>query len=138
MDQRFRSDDSIEKAVLEERTMEYLYNSGSSYIFMDTESYEQLSLDAELLGDGVSYLTPNQKISVEFYEGSPVGITLPATVDLKVISTEPGLKKATATASSKPATLETGLVIQVPHFIETDDLIRVDTADGQYVERVKL
>ena len=138
IEQRFRSDDSIDKATLEERAMEYLYNSGSSYIFMDTDTYEQVSVDAELLGDSISYLTPNQRVSVEFYEGTLVGIDLPATVDLKVVSTEPGLKRATATASTKPATLQTGLVIQVPHFIETDDLIRVDTAEGEYVERVKL
>lgn len=137
IDQRFRSDDSIEKAILEERTVEYLYKSSSSYIFMDTQDYEQVSFDAELLGDSISYLTPNQRVSVELYEGTPVGIDLPVTVNLKVVSTEPGLKKATATASTKPATLETGLVIQVPHFIETDDLIRVDTITGEYVERAK-
>jgi elongation factor P len=138
IDQRFRSDDTIEKATLEEREMEYLYNSGSHYIFMDTETYEQISLDADMLDDALYYLPPNQRVSVEFYEGVPVGIELPPTVNLKVISTEPGLKKATATASTKPATLETGLVIQVPHFIEPNEVITVNTSDGEYVERTKL
>jgi len=137
IDHRFRSDDTVEKATLEEREMEYLYNSGSSYVFMDTENYEQITLEADLLEDTVLYLKPNQKVLVEFYDGNPVGIELPPTVNLRVVSTEPGLKRATATASTKPATLETGLVVQVPHFIQENDLITVSTSDGEYIERAK-
>jgi elongation factor P len=134
---RFRSGDVVEQGVLDAHEMEYLYASGNEYVFMNTETYEQVHLGAEVLGDGVNYLTPNCKIEIDFYEGNPVAITLPLTVDLKVVETEPGLKGATVTNQTKPATLETGLVVQVPPFIDVDEKIRVDTSDGTYVERAK-
>jgi len=134
---RFRSTDTVERAVLDEQEFEYLYTDGVSYHFMNVESYEQVSLDEAALGDAVQFLVPNMRIKVEFYQGSPIGIELPPTVDLKVAETEPGLRSATASAVNKPAKLETGLVVQVPPFIEAGDIIRVDTSDGTYVERVK-
>ena len=135
IENRFRSTDTVEKAFLEEMEMEYLYHDGSSYHFMNTENYEQITLDAEMLGDGVNYLIANTKIKVEYYDNNPVGIELPASVVLKVVDTEPGLKGATVSNVNKPAKLETGLVIQVPPFIEIGELIRVDTTEGRYIER---
>lgn len=133
---RFRSEDRVERVVLEETEMEYLYNDATDYYFMNTETYEQISIPAEILGDSVFYLTPNTKIQVEFYEGKPVGIELPLVVELKVVSTEPTLKGATVDRGSKPATLETGLVVQVPPFIQEGDVIKVDTTEGKYLSRV--
>jgi elongation factor P len=104
---------------------------------MNTETYDQINLDSEILGDATDYLLPNTQITVEFYQEEPIGITPPATVDLKVVETEPSMKGATAASHNKPATLETGLVVQVPAFIEVGDVIRVDTNDGAYLERAK-
>src|SRR5437773_5723903 len=137
IDHRFRSEDRVERAILDEREMEYLYHDGSDHYFMDTENYEQIHLNEELLGDSVKYLIANAKIHVEFYEGKPLGIELPATVDLKVTRTEPGMPSATVSNVLKPATLETGLVVPVPHFIDEGEVIRVDTTEGKYVERVR-
>jgi elongation factor P len=134
---RFRSTDTVEKAVLEEQEFEYLYTDGTSYYFMNTETFEQIALDEEVLGDAVKFLIPNLRLKVAFYQGRPIGIELPPTVDLRVVETEPGLKGATVTAVNKPATLETGLVIQVPPFVEPGDIVRVDTTEGTYIERVK-
>ena len=114
---RFRSGDPIEKITVDEVKMEYLYQDGDSYVFMNTENYEQLYLGKDTLGDAVEYLTANLQISVEFFDGKPVGVELPQTVELKIIQTEPGLKSATASSVTKPATTETGLVVQVPPFI---------------------
>jgi elongation factor P len=138
IDHRFRSEDRVERAILDEREMEYLYHDDSDYYFMDTENYEQIHLNETVLGDAVNYLVANAKIQVEFYEGKSIGIELPATVDLKVEQTEPGLPSATVSNVLKPATLETGLVVQVPHFVNEGDVIRVDTAVGKYVERVRI
>jgi elongation factor P len=132
---RFRSGDAIEKINVDEVQMEYLYQDGGDYCFMNTENYEQLHLNRDVLGDTVDYLVPNLQIKVEFYDGKPVGVELPQTVDLAVIETEPGLKSATASSVSKPAKLETGLVVQVPPFINQGDKIRVDTAEGAYLSR---
>jgi elongation factor P len=132
---RFRSEDMVERATLDEREMQYLYADGSDFYFMDTSNYEQIHLSAEALGDLASYLLPESTIRVEFYEGQPVGIELPATVDLRVQDTVPGIKGATANAQVKPATLETGLVVTVPAFINTGDVIRVNTETGQYQSR---
>jgi len=132
---RFRSPDSIEKITVDEVAMEYLYSDGEGYHFMNTESYEQIALNDDVLGDAVEYLTPNLQIRIEFYDGKPVGIELPQTVDLAVVETEPGLKSATASSVTKPAKLETGLVVQVPPFINEGDKIRVDTAEGAYLSR---
>ncbi len=137
VDHRFRSDETLERAVLDNRSMQYLYREGEDHCFMDTESFEQIHFNEELLGDALSYLTANSVIEVEFYEDRPVGIQLPATVDLKVIETEPGMPSATASSVQKPATTETGLVVQVPHFVSEGETIRVDTAEGKYVERVR-
>jgi elongation factor P len=132
---RFRSPDPIEKINVDEVQMEFLYNDGGDYYFMNTENYEQLHLGNEILGDSVDYLTPNLQIKVEFFDGKAVGIELPQTVDLKVVETEPGLKSATASSVTKPAKTETGLVVQVPPFINEGETIRVDTAEGTYLSR---
>ncbi|WP_089944617.1 elongation factor P [Candidatus Entotheonella palauensis] len=136
-EQRFRSTENVERVVLETQEFEYLYQDGSDYVFMNTASYEQVNLSDELLGDGVQYLLSNIKVGVEFYQGEPMGINLPGKVNLKVVETEPSLKGATAASQNKPATLETGLVVQVPPFIEIGELITVDTGDGKYIERAK-
>ena len=134
-DQKLRSEDSVERATLDERAMQYLYRDGDSYHFMDTESYEQLHISEEALGDAVNYIIPDAVISVEFYGSEPVGIELPVTVDLKVEDTAPGIKGATASAQVKPARLETGLVVQVPPFVNTGDKVRVSTETGEYLSR---
>jgi len=134
-DQKLRSEDSLERATLEEREMQYLYPDGSDYYFMDTVSFDQIHLSSEALGESVSYLKPEMTIQVEFYGTEPVGIELPQTVDLKVTDTAPGIKGATASAQVKPATLETGLVVQVPPFVNPGDLIRVSTDTGEYLSR---
>jgi elongation factor P len=117
--------------------MEYLYDSGDDFYFMNQETYEQIPLSREILGTAVNYLVPNVIARVQFHEARPVGIELPGSVVLEVVETEPGIKGASAQAQSKPATLETGLVVQVPYFIETNEKIRVDTFEGKYMERVK-
>ena len=132
---RFRSPDPIDRIVVDEVDMEYLYSDGDDYYFMNTETYEQTHLKRDTLGDAVEYLTPNLQIKVEFYDGKPVGIELPQTVELTVVETEPGLKSATASSVTKPAKLETGLVVQVPPFINEGEKIRVDTAEGAYLSR---
>jgi elongation factor P len=132
---RFRSADPIDKITVDEIPMEYLYQDGDSYCFMNTENYEQVHLNKDVLGDAVDYLTANLLIKVEFYDGKAVGIELPQTVELTVIETEPGLKSATASSVTKPAKTETGLVVQVPPFINEGEKIRVDTAEGAYLSR---
>jgi elongation factor P len=134
-DQKLRSEDTIERAILDERTMQYLYRDGDSFHFMDTESFEQLHIDAEVLGDSVNYLVPDATISVEFYGADPVGIELPPTVDLTVEDTAPGIKGATASAQVKPARLETGLVVNVPPFVNNGEKVRVSTDTGEYLSR---
>lgn len=135
-DNKFRAEDDVERAVLDEHEMQYLYREGDFYYFMNTESYEQVHLSAEVLGDNALYILPDALIKVEFYEQEPVGIELPVTVDLKVIETSPGIKGATASAQIKPATLQTGLVVNVPSFINEGDAIRVSTETGEYLGRV--
>jgi elongation factor P len=135
-DHKFRSEDDVERATLDERQMQYLYKDGESFHFMDTNSYEQLHIPTEALGDSVNYIIPDAIITVEFYGAEPVGIELPQTVDLKVEDTVPGIKGATASAQVKPATLETGLVVQVPPFVNAGDTIRVNTETGEYLSRV--
>ncbi len=132
---RFRSADAIEKITVDEIKMEFLYNDGDDYYFMDTTSYEQTNLKRDTLGDAVDYLTANLQITVEFFDGKAVGIELPQTVELTVIETEPGLKSATASSVTKPAKTETGLVVQVPPFINEGEKIRVDTSEGAYLSR---
>jgi elongation factor P len=134
---RFRSEDKAERVTLEQHQMEFLYESDGQYHFMNTENYEQTALDGDTLGDAVHYLIPNSRIEVEFHEGKPMGVNLPKTVDLKITETAPGLKSATVTNALKPATTETGLVVQVPNFIGAGDVIRVDTESGAYLSRAK-
>jgi len=135
IDHRFRSEDTVERAVLDEVEMQYLYSDGDSYYFMNTENYEQIHLHKDVVEDRAFYLVPDVMIKVEFYEGRPVDIELPPTVDLKVVETEPGIKGASATNVMKPARLETGLMVQVPPFINEGEKIRVDTTEGAYLER---
>jgi elongation factor P len=134
-DQKLRSEDTVERATLEERQMQYLYQDGDDYYFMDTVTFDQIHITSEALGESVNYLKAEMTISVEFYGTEPVGIELPQTVDLKVTDTAPGIKGATASAQVKPATLETGLVVQVPPFVNSGDLIRVSTDTGEYLSR---
>jgi elongation factor P len=132
---RFSSEDKVEKAVMEQHDMEYLYDDGEYFYFMNTESFEQIHLMKDLLGDATSYLIPQLKVTVEFYEGKPISVELPATIDMTVVETEPGLKGATVSNVTKPAKMETGLVVQVPAFITEGEKIRVNTAEGTYQER---
>jgi elongation factor P len=132
---RFSSEDKVDRAVLEEVEMEYLYDDGEYYYFMNTESFEQMHLTKDILGDGVMYLIPQLKVNVEFYEGKPISVELPATVEMTVTETEPGLKGASVSNVTKPAKLETGLVVQVPPFVNPGERIRVNTAEGTYLER---
>ena len=134
-DNRFRSEDTIERATLDERQMQYLYQDGDAFYFMDTSSFEQVHISSEALGDSVSYLKSEMTILVEFYGTEPVGIELPVTVDLKVVETAPGIKGATASNQIKPATTETGLVVNVPPFVNEGDMIRVSTETGEYLAR---
>jgi elongation factor P len=136
-DHRFRSEDEVERAQLDQKEMQFLFHDGESYHFMDTDTYEQIHLSAETLGDCVKMLIPQATITVDFHEKTPVGIEMPATVDLTVTETVPSVKGATANAQRKPATLETGLVVQVPPFIKEGDVLRISTEDGTYLERVK-
>jgi elongation factor P len=132
---RFSSEDRVDRAALEEIEMEYLYDDGEYYYFMNTENFEQLHLTRDILGDAVEYLVPQLKVNVEFYEGKPMSVELPPTVDLTVVETEPGLKGASVSNVTKAAKLETGLVVQVPPFINEGEKIRVSTAEGTYQER---
>jgi elongation factor P len=132
---RFSSEDKVERAALEDHEMEYLYDDGEYYYFMNTENFEQMHLTKDILGDAVDYLIPQLKVQIEFYEGKAIGVELPPTVDLKVVETEPGMKGASVSNVTKPATLETGLVVQVPPFITEGEKIRVSTSEGTYQER---
>lgn len=137
LDYRFRSKDKVEQAYLEKIEMEFLYQDGNDYIFMNLGNYEQIKLSKNVIGDEIDYLIPNVVFFIEMHEGSPVGVEPPLTLDLKVIKTEPFLKGATQSASSKPAELETGITINVPPFIKEGDIIRIDTRDNKYLERAK-
>jgi len=133
----FRSNDKLEKAALEERTMQYLYKQGDEYFFMDNVSFEQLEMSKAQLGDSVSFLTDNMDVDVLQYNGRPIGVTLPNFVNLKVTQSDPWVKGDTSGSDSKPVTLETGYVVQVPPFIEEGDKLQIDTRTGVYVTRVK-
>ena len=134
---RLRAEETVEEAYLDKRTYEYLYSAGREHVLMDTTTYEQMSLDDDAFGDGPKYLRPNTQVQVSMYQGKLLGVTLPNTVDLEVSDTPPEIRGATATSQNKPATLETGLVVQVPPFIKVGDVIRVDTRTGEYLTRVK-
>ncbi|MDH4182710.1 MAG: elongation factor P [Nitrospinota bacterium] len=134
---RFRTEEKVERAVLEQTDMEYLYEDASGYCFMNVETYEQMFMSKDALGDAVDYLTPNTKVRIEFHDGAPIGVELPRVVELKIVKTEPMMKTATITNQNKPATLETGKVINVPPFVGEGEVVRVDTAEGRYLERAK-
>lgn len=134
---RFRSVDTIERASLEQHEMEYLYSDGSHHHFMNTETYDQTALTADELGDAAQWLSPGLKIQAEFYEGAPIGIDLPPSLELTVTQTEPPMKGATVSNVNKPAILENGVTINVPPFVNEGDRIRVDPIEGRYIERAK-
>ncbi len=134
---RFRSNDTLDRVVLDQQKMEYLYSDGSHHHFMNNENYEQVQLTEDELGDAAQWLMPNLTIEVEFYNGTPIGVTLPATMDLTITRTDPPLKGATASNSNKPATLENGVTVSVPPFILEGEKIRVNPTEAKYLERVK-
>jgi translation elongation factor P len=135
-ERNFRAGERLNRAHIETKEMQYLYNSGDEYFFMDSATYEQISLSRDLLGDDVYFLKDNMTLHVKFHQGRPIGVELPTFVELQVTHTEPGVRGDTAAGGSKPATLETGLVVQVPLFVETGDVIRVDTRTKEYLSRV--
>lgn len=134
-DHRFRSEDTVERAVIDEVDMQYLYSDGDMFYFMNTDTYEQYHLPKEVVGDRAQYMMPDVILKIDFYDGRPIDISLPATVDLKVVETEPGIKGASATNVTKAAKMETGLVVQVPPFIDEGETIRIDTSNGSYLAR---
>lgn len=133
---RVRPDDKVKLAYLDTRKMQYSYREGDSYIFMDSETFDQVPLRADFVGDKITYLKENDEVLVTMYEGKPLDFQLPGTVELAVTETEPGIKGATAAAQTKPATTETGLIVQVPSFINKGDVIKIDTEEGKYIGRV--
>lgn len=132
----FRAGEKVERAILDRREMQYLYNSGDDYFVMDNETFEQFSLTREQLGDNIKYLKENMNITVLFYQDKIFGVEMPNFVELVVAETEPGVRGDTASGGSKPAKMETGLIVQVPFFINTGDVLRIDTRTGEYIERV--
>ena len=137
IEKRFRSNERVEIAMLETRPMEYLYDSGDSWAFMDSESYETVELAKDLVGDAAKYLTPNLNVKVQYHDGTPVGLELPLSIEMKIVETEPPLKGATASGSPKSATLESGIVVKVPQFLREGEVVRIDTRDNSFIERVK-
>lgn len=135
LEKTFRSMETVEQVILEEKVMEYLYGEGDNYWFMDTSNYEQVPLTKDVIGDGVIYLKENAKVKAVYYEGKIVGLEMPTFVELKVVETEPGFKGDTVSGSYKPATLETGAVVQVPLFIKVGDVLKIDTRIGEYIQR---
>jgi len=136
-DYRFRSKDRVEQVYVETVEMEYLYQEGNEHIFMNLENYEQIKLSEEIIGSAVNYLIPNVVFTIEMFDKKPVGINPPMTIELKVVKTEPYLKGATQSASNKPATLETGITVNVPQFIKEGDSVKIDTREDKYIERTK-
>src|SRR5690606_21514937 len=136
IDRTFKAGERVEQARVENRTLQYLYRDGDDFIFMDSETYDQITLNVARLGDAVNYLKENMELTVVFYGDEPIGVEPPTVVELEVVHTEPGLKGDTATGATKPATLETGLVVQVPLFVNTGDVLRIDTRTGEYLSRV--
>ncbi len=134
---RFRAADSIEKAAMETHELEFMYKGGDTYHFMNTENYDQLEMDDEMLGDNAQWMQPGMKILAEYYDGRPIGIDLPQHLVLEVVDTAPVMKTATKTASTKPATLDNGVVINVPEFVATGEKVRVNPSTGEYMDRAK-
>jgi elongation factor P len=137
IDYRFRAEDFVERAVLDEIEFQFLYADGEGYHFMNNESFEQIHVSGEVLGDAIYYLIPDLVLKLEFHDGKPIGAVLPDTIDMTVVDTEPTVQKATASAVMKPAKLETGLTIQVPPFISNGDKVKVDTSEARYVQRAQ-
>ena len=135
VDRTYRADEKLEQAIIDKREMQYLYRDGEHYVFMDKENYEQLTLEADFLEGQAGYLLPNSDVQINFYNGRAIGVEIPPSVILTVVDTEPGIKNATATNTFKPATMETGITVQVPPFINKGERIKVDTAEGTYMER---
>ena len=136
VDRTFNSDTKVDTASVDRREMQYLYNDGSGYVFMDTTTYDQVTIGEEIVGDAKNYLLENQVAVVALHEGTPLYIDLPASVELEVTYTEPGLQGDRSTGGNKPATVETGMTVQVPLFITTGEKIKIDTRDGSYLGRV--
>jgi len=134
---RFRSEDRVERHILNQVEMEFLYDDGDQFHFMNTETYDQTTIPRDIIEDVVEFLTPNMKVVVESYETTPLNVSLPKTVNLKVARTDPGMKSAAVTNTLKPATMETGLVVQVPHFVSEGDVITISTDTREYVARAK-
>ena len=137
VDRTFRADEKVNQAVLDRREMQYLYADGDSFVFMDNESYEQMNISKDFVGDAALFMKEGTVAKIQLYQGAPIGIELPTTVDLDITHTDPGLQGDRSSAGNKPATLETGAVIQVPLFLETGEKVRVDTRTGSYVTRVR-
>jgi elongation factor P len=137
MEYRFRAEEFVERAVLDQIEYEYLYSDAEGHHFMNQETFEQIALQKDILGAAVDYLIPNMQVQLEFHDAKPIGILLPDTMDMTVVDTEPSIQKATASAVMKPAKLETGLVINVPPFIGNGDKVKVDTTEGRYIQRVQ-
>lgn len=136
VERTFRGGEKVPRAHLDRREMQYLYNDGDGYVFMDTQNYEQTTISAEAMGDGIKWLLENMNINVLIFQNNIIGIELPNFVELEVVDTEPGIKGDTATGATKNATVETGAVVQVPLFVNTGDRLRIDTRTGEYMERV--
>lgn len=134
-DYRFRSEERVEQAFFDEIPVEFLYQSGDDYFFMNHETFDQITLNGDVISDGAKYLMPNIIYTIESYQGKPVNVVPPITLELKVVDTEPNIKGATASASYKPATLENGMVVNVPPFIKPGDVVKIDTRDDKYLER---
>ncbi|MFO8071374.1 MAG: elongation factor P [Polyangia bacterium] len=137
LDKTWRSGEKFEKADLEQHQMQYLYTDGEQYHFMNTETYEQLALNADQVGDAVNFLYENMEVEMLLFDGRPIGLTLPTFVELEITKSDPGIKGDTASNTTKPATVSTGYTLQVPLFLEEGEWIKIDTRSGEYVERVK-
>jgi len=137
IDHRFRAEEFLDKVTVDEIDFDYLYSDGEGHHFMNTQNYEQLALQNDIVGDTKDYLIPNMPVKIEYYDEKPIGVLIADTVDLTVVDTEPSIQKATASSVMKPAKLETGLVINVPPFVGTGDKVRVDTTEGRYIQRVQ-
>jgi elongation factor P len=136
LERTFRSGEKVGKPELEEKEMQYLYSTEEQYHFMDTETYEQMFLTEDQLGTSKNYLQENVVVKILFYNGQPIGVDVPIFVNLRIVETDPGVRGDTASGGTKPATLETGAVVQVPLFLNIDDVVKVDTRTGAYIERV--
>jgi len=136
IERSFQASEKFAKVFLERRPVQFLYSDGDLYHFMDSETYDQFAVEKNLMGDALNYLKENMNLEIVIYKGSAIGVELPVSVELKVTETGPGFKGNTASAGGKPAKLETGITIQVPFFLNTGDMIKVDTRTGEYLERV--